>query len=164
MLSVLESRLITPHRVISSAAGTRAPLTSTTIRTTSLMLNFLTLCCNTSSGVSASGFLSAVEIYTSRLDASCLSCHLLTAVSSFKGSRCNNPSNRSIRLESDRIPWEIALSYPRSDILMACKSTHPPSISICDLLPVQPALHPANWLWNTPKGFIHLLLPRSGTT
>jgi len=87
------------------------------------MLNFLTLCCNASSclscGVSVSALLSTVIIYASRLHTSCLSCHVLTAVSSFEGSRRNNPSNMSIKLESDKIPWEIALSYPRSDILMA---------------------------------------------
>jgi len=87
------------------------------------MLNFLTLCCNASPylscGASASALLSTVVIYTSRLGASCLSCHLLTAVSAFEGLRRNNPSNKSTRLESDKILWEIALSYPRSDVLMA---------------------------------------------
>ncbi|KAH9968988.1 hypothetical protein BC827DRAFT_302021 [Russula dissimulans] len=117
-LPVLDNSIERLRRLISSAAETRAPLTSTTIRTTSLMLNFLALCCNASSclscGVSVSALLSTVIIYTSRLHTSCLSCHVLTAVSSFEGSRRNNPSNKSIK-----IPWEIALSYPRSDILMA---------------------------------------------
>jgi hypothetical protein len=91
-------------------------------------MSFLTLCCKTSPrlccGTSVSALLSTVAIYASRMDTSYLSCHLLTLLSSLGSSRPHIPANKSLNIGFDKIPWEIALSRPRSDILMACKFAH----------------------------------------
>jgi hypothetical protein len=91
-------------------------------------MSFLTLCCKTlprlCCGISVSALLSTVAIYASRMDTSYLSCHLLTLLSSLGGSRNRMPANKSLNIGFDKIPWEIALSRPRSDILMACKIAH----------------------------------------
>ncbi|KAH9985425.1 hypothetical protein BJV74DRAFT_576100 [Russula compacta] len=113
------------RRVIASAAETRVLLTPCMIQTTCLMMNFLTLYCNASPrlccGASISALLSTVAIYASRLDNSCFSCHLLTAISSFEDSRCHIPPSKFVNMGFEKIPWEIALSCPslRSDILTA---------------------------------------------
>lgn len=86
-------------------------------------MSFLTLCCKTSPrlccGISVSALLSAVAIYASKMDTSYLSCHLLTLLTSLGSSRGHIPANKSLNIGFDKIPWEIALSRPRSDILMA---------------------------------------------
>ncbi len=91
-------------------------------------MNFLTLCCNASPrlccGVSVSVLLSTMAIYASRLDASCLSCHFLTAVSSLGDRRGDITKNKFTSTGLDKISWELVLSCPRSDILVACKSVH----------------------------------------
>ncbi|KAI0304910.1 hypothetical protein BC826DRAFT_23029 [Russula brevipes] len=111
------------QKTISSASRTHAPLTSTMIRTTRLMMNFLTLCCNASRlccGVSVSALLTTVAAYASKLDDTlCLSCHLLTSFSSLEGSRADILLNKSVSVKLHKVPWEIALSCPRSDILVA---------------------------------------------
>ena len=121
LFNVFRSRFVSYRAV--SAAG-RAPLTQDMIRTIGLAMSFLTLCCKTSPrlccGISVSALLSAVAIYASNVDTSCLSCHLLTLLSSLGSSRGHIPLN----IGFDKIPWEIALSRPRSDILMACKIAH----------------------------------------
>jgi len=98
------------------------------IRTIGLAMGFLTLCCRTSArlccGISVSALLSTVATYASRMDTSYLSCHLLTLLSSLGSSRGNIPANKSLKIGFDKIPWEIAFSRPRSDILMACKIAH----------------------------------------
>ena len=113
--------------MISSAAAKRAPLTPDVTRATGLIMSFLTHCCETSPrlccGISVSALLSTVTIYASRMDTPYLSCHVLTLFSSLEGSR-GTPPNKSLNKGFDKIPWEIALSCPRSDILMACKSAH----------------------------------------
>jgi len=115
------------YREISSATKTSLLSTSTVMRSTCLVMNFLTLCCNASpslcSEVSAVALLSTVARYASRLENSCLSCHFLTAFSSL-GSRPHVASNKSMTAGLDKISWELALSCPRSDILVACKSAH----------------------------------------
>jgi hypothetical protein len=118
---------IRPRREIQSAAEMRAPLAPTTIRTICLIMNFVTLCCGTSlnfcSGAPVSALLSSVARYASELNTSCLSCHLLMTVSALERSRSNIQPNKFVRLGVNKVPWEIALSCPRSDILVACKST-----------------------------------------
>jgi hypothetical protein len=113
------------HREVSCAAKMRAPLTPTAIRETCLVMNFLALCCNAvpfpGCGASASVLLSTVAIYALRLETSCLSCHFLTAVSSLGSGRGDIPPNKSVSMGLDKLTWEVALSCPRSDILMACK-------------------------------------------
>ena len=52
-----------------------------------------------------------------------LSCHVLTLLTCLEGSRGDLPK-KSLNMGPDKIPWEIALSCPRSNILMACKSAH----------------------------------------
>jgi len=103
----------------------RAPLTPTAIRETCLVMNFLALCCNAvpfpGCGASVSVLLSTVAIYALRLETSCLSCHFLTAVSSLGRGRGDIPPNKSVSMGLDKLTWEVALSCPRSDILMACK-------------------------------------------
>ena len=152
--------------MISSAAERRAPLTPDVIRATGLIMSFLTLCCETSPrlccGISVSALLSTVTIYASRMDTPYLSCHVLTLFSSLEGSRVT-PPNKSLNTGFDKIPWEIALSCPRSDILIACKSAHfnTPNSS---LRVAQRALHLAYWPENTFKVFTHLLLSESGIT
>ena len=98
------------------------------IRTIGLAMSFLTLCCKTSPrlccGTSVSSLLSSVAIYASRMDTSYLSCHLLTLLSSLGSSRGHIPANKSLNIGFDKIPWEIAFSCSRSDILMACKIAH----------------------------------------
>ena len=115
------------YREISSDTKTSLPLTSTVMRSTCLVMNFLTLCCNASpslcSEVSVLALLSTVARYASRLENSCLSCHFLTAFSSLS-SRPHVSSNKSMTAGLDKISWELALSCPRSDILVACKSAH----------------------------------------
>jgi hypothetical protein len=115
------------YREIYSATKTSLPLTSTVMRSTCLVMNFLTLCCNASpslcSEVSVLALLSTVARYASRLESSCLSCHFLTAFSSL-GSRPHAASNKYMTAGLDKISWELALSCPRSDTLVACKSTH----------------------------------------
>jgi hypothetical protein len=112
---------IVPRREIHSAAEMRAPLAPATIRTICVTMNFVTLCCGTSQnlcgGAPVSALLSSLATYASKIDTSCLSCHLLMTVSALEGSRSDVPPN------ADKVPWEIALSCPRSDILVACKST-----------------------------------------
>jgi hypothetical protein len=91
-------------------------------------MSFLTLCCKTSPrlccGISISALLSTVAIYASRMDTSYLSCHLLTLLSSLGNSRGHIPANKSLNIGFDKIPWEIAFSRSRSDILIACKIAH----------------------------------------
>jgi hypothetical protein len=115
------------RREIQSAAEMRAPLASTTIRTICLIMNFVTLCCGTSlnicSGAPVSALLLSVATYASKLNTSCLSCHLLMTVSALEGSRSNVRPDKFVRLGIKKVPWEIALSCPRSDILVACRST-----------------------------------------
>lgn len=65
-----------------------------------------------------------MAIYASRLDASCLSCHFLTAVSSLGDRRGDITKNKVTTTGLDKISWELVLSCPRSDILVACKSVH----------------------------------------
>jgi hypothetical protein len=65
-----------------------------------------------------------VVIYASRMDSSYLSCHLLTLLSSLGSSRGHIRANKSLNIGFDKIPWEIALSCPRPDIVMACKIAH----------------------------------------
>ena len=93
-----------------------------------LAMSFLTLCCKTSPrlccGISVSGLLSTVALYASRMDNSYLSCHLLTLLSSLGRSRGHIRANKSLNIGFDKIPWELAVSLPRSDILMACKIAH----------------------------------------
>lgn len=97
-------------------------------RTIGLAMSFLTLCCKTSPrlccGISVSALLSTVATYVSREDTSYLSYHLLTLLSSLGSSRGHIPTYKSLNVGSDKIPWEIALSCPRSDMLMACKFAH----------------------------------------
>jgi hypothetical protein len=118
------------YRAVSAAEG-RTSLTQDMIRTIGLAMSFLTLCCRTSPrlccGVSVSALLSTVAIYASRMDTSYLSCHLLTLLSSLGSSRGHIP--KSLNIGFDKIPWEIALSRPRSDILLACKIAHINEIS-----------------------------------
>ena len=91
-------------------------------------MSFLTLCCKTSprlcGGISVSTLLSTVATYASRMDAPHLSCHVLTLFSSLEGSRGDIPPNKALNTGFDKVPWEIVLSCPRSDIFMACKSVH----------------------------------------
>ena len=121
-------RLLFSHREVSSAAKMRAPLTSNAIQATRLVMNFLTLCCNAAPflncGASVSALLSTVAIYASRLESSCLSCHFLIAVSSLDGRRGDILPNKSVSMGLHKLTWEVALSCPRSDILMACKSAY----------------------------------------
>ncbi|KAI0307781.1 hypothetical protein B0F90DRAFT_1677198 [Multifurca ochricompacta] len=121
--STLDNTIGALQRVICSATETRAPLISTMIRTVCLTMNFLTLCFSVAPrlchGVSVSTFLHTVATYASELNASYLSCPLLTAVSTLEGTRDNTSSDKSVNAEVDTIPWEIALSCPRSDILVA---------------------------------------------
>jgi len=127
LCSVLPHLCCCCYREVSSAAKARLPLTSTEMRSTCLVLNFLTIGCNAlpslCSEVSVLALLSAVARYASMLDTSCLSCHFLTAFSSM-GSQSHIASNKSITARLDKMSWELALSCPRSDILVACKSTH----------------------------------------
>lgn len=115
-------RLFVPYREISFAAEKRAQLTPDITQATGLIMSFLTLCCKTSPrlccGISVSALLSTVTIYVSRMNTSYLSCHVLTLFSSLEGLR-GIPRNKIPPL-----PWEIALSCPRSDIIVACKSAH----------------------------------------
>ncbi|KAF8481156.1 hypothetical protein DFH94DRAFT_444211 [Russula ochroleuca] len=118
--SMLSISSFVPYRVVSSAVERRAPLTPDTILTTGLIMSFLTLCwprlcCR----ISVSALLSTVAIYASRMNTPYLSCHVLTLFSSFEGSRGDIPPNKSLNMGLDKIPWEIALSCPRSDILVA---------------------------------------------
>ena len=116
--------LLLSRREVLSAAKMRAPLTSNAIQATRLIMNFLTLCCNAAPfldcGASVSALLSAVAVYASRLKTSCLSCHFLIAVSSLDGRRGDNLRNKCISMGLRKLTWEVALSCPRSDILIAC--------------------------------------------
>ncbi len=149
--------------MVSSAAETCVPLTQDMIRTIGLAMSFLTLCCKTfprlCCGISVSALLSTVAVYVSRMD-TYLSCHLLTLLSSLGSSR----GNKSLNIGYDKIPWEIGLSRPRSDILMACKSAHINKFSISNLRVAQHALHLAYWLGSIFEAPTHLLLSKSGTT
>ena len=124
MFNIFRSRLFVSSRAVSAAEGC-APLTQDMIRMIGLAMSFLTLCCKTSPrlccGTSVSALLSTVAIYASRMDSSYLSCHLLTLLSSLESARGHIPANKSLNVGFDKMPWELALSRPRSDILMACK-------------------------------------------
>ena len=91
------------------------------------MMNFLTLCYGASpylsSGVSISALLSSVATYTSELNTSRLSCHLLITASALEDSRSNTPRDKFVSMGINKIPWEIVQTCPRSDILVACKFT-----------------------------------------
>ncbi len=93
-------------------------------------MNFLTLCCNASldlrSEVSVSALLSTVATYTSKFDCSRLICHLLVTLSTIGDSRSNTSrkQNRFPGVRVNEIPWEVALSFPRSDLLVACERTY----------------------------------------
>lgn len=127
LCSVLPTSATVAYREVSSAEKARLPLTSTVMRSTCLVMNFLTLCCNASlslcSEVSVLALLSTVARYAYRLDTSRLSCNFLTAFSSL-GGQPHIASNKSMTARLDEISWELALSCPRSDILVACKSAH----------------------------------------
>ena len=156
------------YRALSAAEGC-APLTQDMIRMISLAMSFLTLCCKTSPrlccGISVSALLSTVTKYASRMDTSYLSCHLLTLLSSLGSSRGHIPANKSLNVGFDKIPWEIAFSRSRSDILMACKIAHINEIlSVSNLRVLQRVSHLAYCLRNNFEAFTHLLLSRSGTT
>ncbi|KAH9064246.1 hypothetical protein EDB87DRAFT_1394484 [Lactarius vividus] len=90
-----------------------------------LMMNFLTLCCNASlrlcSENSVSALLSTVTTHASKSGCSRLICHLLTTLSTIGDSRGNTSQtrNRFLGVRVNEIPWEIALSLPRSDLLVA---------------------------------------------
>ena len=88
-------------------------------------MSFLTICwprlCR---GISVSVLLSTVAIYASRMNTPYLSCHVLTLSSSLEGSQGDITTKKTLNMGLDKIPWEIALSCPRSDILVACKSAH----------------------------------------
>lgn len=114
----------------------RAPLTSNAIQATRLVMNFLALCCNAAPflncGAPVSALLSTVAIYASRLETSCLSCHFLIAVSSLDGRRGKILPNKSASMGLHKLTWEVALSCPRSDIVVACKSAYSARISTPD--------------------------------
>jgi hypothetical protein len=127
MFNVSISPSFVSYRAVSTSEGC-APLTQDIVRTIGLAMSFLTLCCKTSPrlccGISVSALLSTVGIYASRTDSSYLSCHLLALLSSLGSSRGHIPANKSPKIGCDKIPWEIAFSRSRSDILMACKIAH----------------------------------------
>lgn len=126
-LPKLDNAIDVLQKAVSAAEGC-APLTQDMIRRMGLAMSFLTLCCKTSPrfccGISVSALLSKVAKYASRMDTSYLSCHLLTLLSSLGNSRGHIPANKSLNIGFDKIPWEIALSRPRSDMPMACKIAH----------------------------------------
>lgn len=112
------------QRLIHAAAETQGPPIPSTMQSIRLMMNFLTLCCNASlrlcSKVSVS-VLSTVATCTSKFDCSRFICHLLTTLSTIGYSRKNTTRTQK-RLPGvgvNDIPWEIALSFPRSDLLVA---------------------------------------------
>ncbi|KAF8507125.1 hypothetical protein F5888DRAFT_72856 [Russula emetica] len=121
-LPKLDNAIDVLQKAVSAAEGC-APLTQDMIRRMGLAMSFLTLCCKTSPrfccGISVSALLSKVAKYASRMDTSYLSCHLLTLLSSLGNSRGHIPANKSLNIGFDKIPWEIALSRPRSDMPMA---------------------------------------------
>jgi hypothetical protein len=45
------------------------------------------------------------------------------AASALEGSRGDVPPKQLVSIGVNEVPWDIVLSYPRSDILVACKST-----------------------------------------
>jgi hypothetical protein len=115
--------LIIHPRLIHTGPETQGQSITSTTQSLCLMMNFLTLCCNASlrfcSEVSISALLSTVATCTSKFSCSRLICHLLTMHSSIGHSRSNKSRTQN------EIPWEIALSFPRSDLLVACERTYP---------------------------------------
>lgn len=108
--------------MIHTTAETQWPPTMQSIR---LMMNFLTLCCNASlrlcSEISVSALLSTVTTCASKSGCSQLVCPLLTTLSTIGDSRGNTSRTRKRfpGVGVNEIPWEIALSFPRSDLLVA---------------------------------------------
>ncbi|KAI9445224.1 hypothetical protein H4582DRAFT_1914093 [Lactarius indigo] len=99
------------------------------IRSIRLVMNFLTLCCNASlrlcSEISVSALVSTVTACASKSGSSQLICHLLTTLSAIGDSRGNTSRtrNRFPGVGVNEIPWEIALSFPPSDLLRALQSS-----------------------------------------
>ncbi|KAI9460904.1 hypothetical protein BJY52DRAFT_238446 [Lactarius psammicola] len=124
-LLMLDSAL---QRLIHIAAETQKPPMLSTMQSIRLMMNFLTLCCNARlcSKVSVSALLSTVATCTSKFNCSRLICHLLTTLSTIGDSRSNTSrtQNSFPSVGVNEIPWEIALSFPRSDLLVACERTY----------------------------------------
>ncbi len=130
-LSLLRCPLITQPRLSHAAAETQEPARLNTIQSLRLMMNFLTLCCNASlrlrSEASVSALLSTAASCTSQFDCSQLICHILTIFSTTGNCRKSDMSgtqNIFPRVKVDEIPWEIALSLPRSDLVVACEHTY----------------------------------------
>ncbi|KAH9175329.1 hypothetical protein EDB89DRAFT_353704 [Lactarius sanguifluus] len=121
-LLMLNSGVEALQRVIHTTAETQGPSTMQSIR---LMMNFLTLCCNASlrlcSEIFVSALLSTVTTCVSKSGCSQLVCHLLTTLSTIGDSRGNTSRTRKRfpGVGVNEIPWEIALSFPRSDLLVA---------------------------------------------
>lgn len=113
------------QRLVHTGPETQGQSITSTTQSLRLMMNFLTLCCTASSRlrseVSVSALLSTVATCTSKFDCSRLICLLLTTHSSIGYSRSQNSWTRD-RFPGagvNEIPWEIALSFPRSDLLVA---------------------------------------------
>ncbi|KAH9042393.1 hypothetical protein EDB84DRAFT_913523 [Lactarius hengduanensis] len=121
-LLMLNSGVEALQRMIHITAETQGPPTMQSIR---LVMNFLTLCCNASlrlcSEISVSALLSTVTTCASKSGCSQLVCPLLTTLSTFGDSRGNTSRTpkRFPGVGVNEIPWEIALSFPRSDLLVA---------------------------------------------
>ncbi|KAH8998944.1 hypothetical protein EDB86DRAFT_790333 [Lactarius hatsudake] len=121
-LLMLNSGVEALQRMIHTTAETQGPLTMQSIR---LVMNFLTLCCNASlrlcSEISVSALLSTVTTCASKSGCSQLVCPLLTTLSTIGDSRGNTSRTRKRfpGVGVNEIPWEIALSFPRSDLLVA---------------------------------------------
>ena len=117
--------LIIQPRMTHAGTETQEPSMLSTTQSLRLMMNFLTLSCNASlrlrSEVSVSAFLCTTATYISKFDCSRLICHLLTTLSTIGDSRSKNfrTQNRFPGVGVKEIPWEIALSFPRSDLLVA---------------------------------------------
>ncbi|KAF8271420.1 hypothetical protein EI94DRAFT_582509 [Lactarius quietus] len=113
------------QQLINAGAEPQASSILSTTQPLRLMMNFLTLCCNASlrlsSEVSISALLSTMATWASKFNCSRLICHILTTFSTIGDSRSNNPrtQNRFPSVGVNEIPWEAALSFPRSDLLVA---------------------------------------------